>query len=525
MENSEKKKVLQEPLTLLLFAGIAGIAIFLRVFKLLDKSLCIDEIARFFVAKKPISDIIHIDKTGSFSSPFYNIILHFWYYTGDSEFIVRLFPLIFGIISIFVFGFVIIKIYSKVFDYRTALRIALLAVFFLALSPMHIHYSQEAGGPYTLYFLLILVSTYLFLEIMDSYSQSQFRYFLYFVFLLAICFYLHYFTLNFILAYNIIFLFYYSFFVKHKSIKEWLAKSWKWFFSQIILLIVVVPIIPTILYQASRGQPGPEVSIEDLRQLFFTFAVSQWLWTARTTLGIIMTVVFLAGLLVIFRKNRNNVFKRDLLLLSLFVAVIGISFLVAVKTCAFRYRYLIPLLAIYIILLARGVSFIKPKFVRALIILFVVITSLLSLNQYYFKQPYWEKDPWRDAVAFVEDNSIADDLIIFPISNEQPAFDYYYRNCALQLERHGLIRDYDIMKGPVFSFDMPSKDIIAQFENIVQKSSRIWVVTARMTIGPKGTKGIGHIIVDYMNATEKYHYVLSKYIGGRLNVFLYEVQR
>ncbi|MFH1616616.1 MAG: glycosyltransferase family 39 protein [Planctomycetota bacterium] len=509
---------------LLLCAGVIGLSVLLRFFKLLDKSLWIDEASRFFVAKKSIADIIFIDGLGSFSPPLHNILLHFWYYMGDSEFIVRLFPLVFGLISIVVFFIIVKKLYSKATGDKTAFYTALLATFFLAVSPMHIHYSQEAGGPYTLYFLFILISMYLFLEIIKDYPQKQFRYFLYFAFLLAICFYLHYFTVNFILAYNLIFVFYYSVFVRHKSIAEWLAKSLKWFFSQLILLVAIIPILPTVVFQASRGQPGPSVSIRDMRELFFAFVSGQWSFAVKTVLGITAAMIFAGCLFFIFKrgKDRGDAVKKDVLLLSLFVAVIGIGFLIGIKTHAFRYRYLFPLLAIYVILLARGTMCVRPGFVRIPLILFVLFSSMFSLNEYYFKQPYWEKEPWRDASAFVGNNSLPGDIIVFPISNEQPAFNYYYRKCDLQLKEYGLIRDYDIYKGPVFSFDVPPEDLIAEFERLTQATNRIWVVTARITIGmPTSPKGIGHLIIDYMNSTEKYDFILHRHVGGRLNVFLY----
>ena len=85
---------------------------------------------------------------------------------GQSEFSIRFPALIFGVLSIFM----IYKLGKVLFN----LEIGLLSALILAISPFHIHYSQEAR-PYSLLMVLSLISTYYFVKFIKSHHEKNFR--------------------------------------------------------------------------------------------------------------------------------------------------------------------------------------------------------------------------------------------------------------------------------------------------------------------------------------------------------------
>src|SRR5690242_18782828 len=90
--------------------------------------------------------------------PFYSILMFFWILLfGDSEIAVRVPPLIFGVLSIFL----TYVLAARLTDQRTAYLAAIL----LCLSPVHIWYSQEARAySALLFFLLVSITAYLKLK-------------------------------------------------------------------------------------------------------------------------------------------------------------------------------------------------------------------------------------------------------------------------------------------------------------------------------------------------------------------------
>lgn len=127
-------------------------------------SLWYDEILSAIRAESDISTILGLwsplDASFiSFAFPLHAVFIHFSMYFGKSEFIIRFFPAVFGVLTILV----IYKTSEEFFGPREGL----ISAFLIAISPFHIYYSQEARY-YSLFAFLSLLSLFFMYRILKD---------------------------------------------------------------------------------------------------------------------------------------------------------------------------------------------------------------------------------------------------------------------------------------------------------------------------------------------------------------------
>lgn len=111
-----------------------ALAAFLRFYSIADESLWADEATSYFYAKLSLGEYWNRHHRPQA----YYFLLHYWIAFGQSEFVLRSFSAVFGILTIpLIFGL------GKTIGNT---RIGLLAALLLAVSPFHIQYGQEARG-------------------------------------------------------------------------------------------------------------------------------------------------------------------------------------------------------------------------------------------------------------------------------------------------------------------------------------------------------------------------------------------
>lgn len=140
-----------KPLILIILLGTI-----LRFFNLGSKPLWNDEIDTLFTARFGVIEYILTIVPIDLHPPLFISILHFMTYIGDSNFIMRTIPAIFGISTILISYIFITKIFGKEYG--------LMTVFLLAISPYNIFYSQEMR-PYTMMTFLSVINLYFFYEL------------------------------------------------------------------------------------------------------------------------------------------------------------------------------------------------------------------------------------------------------------------------------------------------------------------------------------------------------------------------
>lgn len=112
------------------------LAFFLRVFRLDQQSLWYDELATWQRAVVPLADMFADLFAVRNHTPLYFLAMRPWAAIGESEFILRYFSVLWGVLGVAL----IYRLGNLVGGRRTGL----IATFLLAISPFHIWYSQEA---------------------------------------------------------------------------------------------------------------------------------------------------------------------------------------------------------------------------------------------------------------------------------------------------------------------------------------------------------------------------------------------
>lgn len=131
--------------SLVLF-GILALGFGLRAWGLHEQSLTSDELLELNIAKKTMQEIVH--EPDGFP-PLYHLVLHVWLKIFSDDLAARTLSLVFGVLAIVAMW--------KLAPWLEDVKARLWATFLLAVSPMHVWYSQEARA-YALYFLAAMLA-------------------------------------------------------------------------------------------------------------------------------------------------------------------------------------------------------------------------------------------------------------------------------------------------------------------------------------------------------------------------------
>jgi 4-amino-4-deoxy-L-arabinose transferase-like glycosyltransferase len=178
--------------TLLRFAGLG------------NESIWLDETTSILIARMDLPSVVAWT-AADIHPPLYYFALHFWLGFGESEFAVRALSAMFGVWTIVI----VYALARELFDSDIGLLSALL----LALSPMHIWYSQEARM-YPMVTALSLLSSYLLVLALRSSAEPmaghstglrsrQTRYWLGYLLFSVLALYTHYYALFVLLFQNL----------------------------------------------------------------------------------------------------------------------------------------------------------------------------------------------------------------------------------------------------------------------------------------------------------------------------------
>ncbi len=386
-------------LFLILILGIA-----LRIYDLDGESIWYDEGDSVYLARMTPFQVI-MNPSSHDHPPLYYFLMHRWIKAfGDSVFSMRLPSAIFGILSIFM----IYAVGRSIFDEK----VSLLSAAILALSPFHIHYSQELRM-YTIVTFLALVSMYFFLRLI---KRSSFRDSVVYIISTVLLLYTHYSSFFIILIQNIYFI------IMYFSLKERGGISFlKWLLRQLILIISYLPWLMVLMLQIAKmenmGSGGRPASMPSTLYLFIEFA------------GGGFALAILAGL-VIFSLFKIKMSKKGLLLsMWLFGPIIVIFIAASSSGIAYATRYTIAMSLAFYILAARGLAGINYKYIRQGLIAVVIGLLLLSCFKYYSNV---NKVAWYDIGNYIDKTAEKGDLLLINCKGcRKYIIDYYLKKGGL----------------------------------------------------------------------------------------------
>jgi len=342
-----KSKASQNAIILLLLALAAG----LRFYHLGYKSLWGDEIWTASWSRPGLAEIAHT-LTRPPDMPILYMLVHLaTRIGGETEFWVRFPSALFGVVAVY-------------YLYRLAnvwlgTRVALVAAFLLAISPLHIWYAQDARY-YALLSALTLGTVYYFYRALAA-PKISLRYGGLFILFAVLSIYTHLFSGWYLLALGAFALLILGMRLKERGQEgdSWKSVTILLLVSGGIILLLTLPVLRLTLsvLQSGTGPTGEALarfSLKPARPFFFTADFLGQiinLFSGGNVLQWIMIPFFLVGWVRLYREKKDAVWLLALLLITPIITSLFIEFLHNVTV-----KYFVYLLPFFLLLAAAGLD-------------------------------------------------------------------------------------------------------------------------------------------------------------------------
>ncbi len=472
-------------------------AALLRFYALSAESFWFDETYSVWVARHSVAWHIALSTQRIFP-PLYYLCLHFWLALGSSEFVVRSLSVWVGLASVGA----IYLLAKQLFD----VRVGLLSAFLLAISPLHIWYSQEARM-YILVAALGLCSAY---SMLLALQKGRLRHWLAYVSCTALLMNAHYFAIFLVPFQNV--------YVLYLLLRRQARRGvWcQWLLSQVLVGLLSVIGLAGIFSAESgywwglldtwHGAP----TIADLLGLVFKFSLGT---TVRGRL-IYWGGLFLFGLCILwnlftFTRRRSllsgwrgwgiapvkewRAIDELVFVLLYLVVPLGAVFALSQFRSFWVLRYIFPFLPPYCILVARGLSGMPSRMRMSMVGLLLLLSLWPIANIYRYEQ----KENWRAAVQYIAAQEQAGDVILLVDEDIWLPFEHYYHGSTRRVGISRVIDDREL--------------VAARVGMILPSHSRIWLVLSHTE---------NWIVRDYLEASRYTELVSERgFTGIRVDLF------
>ncbi|MCP4609859.1 MAG: hypothetical protein GY845_14215 [Planctomycetes bacterium] len=403
--------------TLQHFSPILAITILGLVLRLMkiDSSFWYDEGFTGYLTRLSLGDALHSLTKEDIQSPLYYLIVWFWAKIFPTDWGMHLFSVLTGVISIPV----LFSLSSKLFNRQ----IGLLASLFLALSPYHLIFSNDAR-PYSLYVFLSIVALWFVVKALESKKHCNWWWLCY-SFTAALMLYTHHVgSITFIGM--IAFHFCLIWPMDRRHFIQWIGFN-------ILPVMLFLPWIPVVLPQLKMSK-DLLVWIPQINPRFFIKTMIRYIYYIpydRPSLIVIslwiMPHLLLLGLAMLITES---VSKKRIIAVTSFAA-----FPIAVITVysyfvrpIFATRYLSPVVVALMILPAIPVVLLKKTRWHGVICLITALALMLSfascLN--FLKLPRTVN--WRGAAHEIKQNTQDDDVILVFPPGAINVFNFYFQD-------------------------------------------------------------------------------------------------
>jgi mannosyltransferase len=459
----------RKPLPILLAILIVGAA--LRVYTLGAESFYFDEAYSVWAARHSVSWLLAISMQRIFP-PLYYLILHFWLVLGESEFAVRLLSVVLGLLSIAA----IYALGKRLFD----ARVGLLSAWLLAISPLHLWFSQEAR----MYVLVLTLSLCSAISLLLVVREGRRWHWLAYVLTTALAMSTHYFTLYLSLFENA----YVLYLLLRRRLRSGFWKRWA--LSQAAIALLSAIGLAGVFSEESDYWWGlldtlhGAATWRDLVSTMLRFSLGP-LVSGRLAYAVALSLFgfCIVWALTDFRRvsvsdseARSAQARRPLLIragqwLSLawddglvftllyLVVPIGAIFLVSQFRSLWVLRYLFPFLPPYCVLVARGITRMPGRILPALLAVSIALASWWPIVDMYRSQ---QKEDWRGAVRYISIHEQPGDVLLMVDEDLWLPFDYYY---------HGAMTRFGISRS------ITDRDFLAARVGLVASShKRVWLI-------------------------------------------------
>lgn len=389
------------------------VALFLRLI-LLDQSLWLDEAINVVNAKNlDFLSFVSRYPIGDFHPPLYFALLWIWGHVFDfSEISVRIPSVILGVATVWLSYLLGKDFFGK--------KVGIISALLLAVSPLHVYYSQEARM-YSLSAFVCILSFYFLIKTLESKKWTIF-------YILSLCLVLY----SDYLCYLIFpAQFAYVIWCEGKKVKIILS-------SMLISALFLLPWMPIFWQQLSIGKNAAQsltgwlkvvggANIKELGLIFIKTVIGKVSIYNKVLYGLVAAILSaLYGLILVNALSKFD--NKTKLLVCWVVLPVVLAFIVSIYLPILAYFRMIFIIPGFYLLVGLGLTRL-PNALFKITLGLVVGVSIISLSSFYLN-PQFQREDWKKAVAQIDNLASKNGLIIFEDSNLPAPFVYYSRNLS-----------------------------------------------------------------------------------------------
>lgn len=388
----------------------------------LNQSLWLDEAIGAIVVKSlSYQQIISQFMKGDNHPPLYYLALKVWSSLfGYSEIALRSLSIIFGIGTILLVYLIARELFKK------DKFLVAISIIFLATSPLHIYYSQEAR----MYIMAGFFASLAILSFLKTfYEGTKTVWWLIFAASLPLIMFSDYmpvFLLSVFWLYGLI-------------VKK--GRSWwpKFFLSHLLLLIFGLIWLPVFLIQvrtyaiqvanfpAWKSVAGG-ATLKQLGLVWVKFVLGRISFADKPLYYLLITIVSVPFVFVLSKSA--HLWKKAKILWFWLVIPISLGFIASLWFPAFIYfRYIYVLPAFYL-LLAWGIGALKNRTLKMILVGLVLAINIGSWL-IYAAGPSQQRENWRGATSFLCQNLKKNEIVLFEFGQPFAPYEWYSRNLAV----------------------------------------------------------------------------------------------
>ena len=436
---------------------ILFVALLLRLISL-NQSLWLDEAINVLAAKNySFLGMIGEYARADFHPPGWFMILWFWTRLfGIGEMAVRIPSVIFGVLTIYVVFLLGQKLHSR--------ALGLFSALLLAISPLHIYYSQEARM-YALATLAVSINFFLFIKLIKK-EKINIIFFIFSNLLVLSSDYVAYFIFPAQLIFLLI--------IKQKEFFK------KWLLALVLAAVLGIWWIPIFLSQLDVGAVASSrlptwklivgaFEVKALPLTFIKFIIGRISYHDKLIYALMLLPVAVLFLFLIFRAVKIlKIRERSLIFAWMIIPVVLatlVSFIIPIYSY-FRLQFVLPA---FVILVALGIFSFKPK-LKYTFLAAVLLIQIFSAAAYLFN-PSFQRDDWKGLVSFLKTKGKTP--VLFESSGTLPPFDYYAKG---RINAKGALKDFPARE---------SQDV-ADLENMLWGSNEVYLIEYLVDISDPG---------------------------------------
>jgi uncharacterized membrane protein len=406
---------------LLLLFLIIAIAAYLRLHMLGVRSLWATECFSVLVARQPWPTFLRTMWWGEGNMALYYTLLRGWQVLGDSEVWLQSLSVLFGVLTILVLYALGSRFLSQ--------KVGLISAALLAVHGFHIEHSEQLRS-YSLLTLLVVLSTYLFLALLDS-PQKKYLWMFYVLFS-ALAIYAQVFAV-FVLAAQ-------WFALKRGRIKQ--LGSFNVLFTFIAILVLVTPLL-AVMTLRDHGQLDwvPGLSFQGILNVIWGIVGADVLGLQYPRGKVLLAVLYLAcwilALWGILRKDKDLASVNQpnartavaVLACSLFFPILAMAAISLVKPILYP-RYVLMCVPAAVMLASQGIVTIERwfwtsgKLISYAILVAMIAMSLVGVRQFDVSLQNPGLD-WRRVTKYILEHGEAGDAAFFYSLSGEWAWEYY----------------------------------------------------------------------------------------------------